>query len=166
MDRFWTRGANCIWVNKIALKKIAVSDFPRNFFLAEKFPSKNRLCAIFLLPLGIVPCVIRRPGWPLFIDKMHFVKSEYTKKNHIMYLVCIIYALYVQIILQVDQSTQILYILHILWLYHDNSTLLSTATISTATGGITAVTVAVFFCYRDHCRLCGCRLPVVMVSLD
>ena len=110
----WTRGANCIWVNKIALKKIAVSDFPRNFFLAENFPSKNRLCAIFWVPRGIVPCVIRRPGWPLFIDKMHFVKSEYTKKIHIMYLVCIIYALYVQIILQVDQSTQILYILHIL----------------------------------------------------
>jgi hypothetical protein len=77
-DRFRSCGANCIWVNKIALKKIAVSDFPRNFFLAEKFPSKNRLCAIFWVPRGIVPCVIRRPGWPLFIDKMHFVKSEYT----------------------------------------------------------------------------------------
>jgi hypothetical protein len=77
-DRFWTRGAYCIWVNKIALKKIAVSDFPRNFFLAENFPSKNRLCAIFWVPRGIVPCVIRRPGWPLFIDKMYFVKSEYT----------------------------------------------------------------------------------------
>ena len=93
-DRFRSCGANCIWVNKIALKSVAFSDFPRNFFLAENFPSKNRLCAIFWVPRGIVPCVIRRPGWPLFIDKMHFVKSEYTIFFHVMYLVCIIYALY------------------------------------------------------------------------
>ena len=80
-DRFRSCGANCIWVNKIALKRMAVSDFPRIFFLAENFPSKNRLCAIFGVPRGIVPCVIRRLWWPLFIDKMHFVKSEYTKKK-------------------------------------------------------------------------------------
>ena len=95
-DRFWACGANRIWVNKIALKKMAVSDFPRNFFLAENFLLKIDYVPFLGYPKNGVSYRVWFGGHGslCLLIKCTLLKANIHSPPHIMYLGCIIYAIY------------------------------------------------------------------------